>query len=182
MTSDAEDAVCTLLRHLRLDINDPGLLDTPRRVVKALQELTSGYTEDPAQILSTVFDDSYDEMVVVTGIPFSSLCEHHLLPFHGEATVGYIPDGRVVGLSKIPRLVNAFAKRVQIQERLTSQITQALMDHLKPLGAGCVITAHHTCMSMRGIKSQGNMTTSSLLGLFRDKAQAEFLGFHRHGK
>lgn len=175
--SEAEEAVKTLLLHLGEDANREGLMKTPHRVVKALKELTSGYSQDPKAILSTMFSERCDEMVVVRNIPFWSLCEHHMLPFHGSATVGYLPKEKIVGLSKIGRLVHCFARRLQVQERLTQQIAHAIMDHTQPHGVGVVMTALHTCMAMRGVKSPGEMKTSCLLGSFRtDPAtRAEFL-------
>lgn len=174
------DAVVRLLQHIGEDPTRDGLLDTPKRVVKSLTELTAGYRLDPAEILSTTFDVAFDEMICVRKIPFSSLCEHHLLPFHGTATVAYIPGpgGRVVGLSKLARLVDAYARRLQVQERMTSQIAEAIETHLEPLGVGVIITASHTCMSMRGIGKAGEMTTSKLIGAIRTRpeARAEFMG------
>jgi GTP cyclohydrolase I len=141
-------------------------------------ELTSGYGTDPERLLNgAVFEVEYSEMVVVKDIPFYSLCEHHLLPFFGSAAVAYIPDGRVVGLSKIPRIVDMYARRLQIQERLTQQVADLLMDRLHPLGVGVVIEATHLCAAMRGVEKPGMvMTTSAVLGLFRrnDKTRAEF--------
>ena len=175
------DAIRLLIRHCRDDPEREGLKETPDRVSRALLEMTEGYTQDPAVILSKQFSEPTDELIVVSGINFYSLCEHHLMPFHGTATVGYLPDKKVVGLSKIPRLVHCYSRRLQIQERLTQQITSALMDHLQPQGAGCIIQAHHTCMSMRGVKCGGTMTTSCLLGVIRDMAREEFLSFvHQH--
>lgn len=154
-----------------------GLRETPRRVVRSLMELTEGYRQDPEAILSTVFDERYDEMVLVKSIEFWSLCEHHMLPFHGFASVGYIPDKRVVGLSKIARLVHCYARRLQIQERLTQEIAGAIQSHLRPSGVGVVVEAEHTCMAMRGVRAAGKMVTSALLGSLRDRpaARAEFL-------
>jgi GTP cyclohydrolase IA len=146
-----------------------GLLDTPKRVLKAYQELFAGYKQDPADILQRVFKDGidYDQMIVVKNIPFVSFCEHHLLPFTGIAHVGYLPKGCVVGLSKIPRVVDVFAKRLQVQERLTDQIADAIFDHLGPQGVGVVISASHTCMSMRGVEKHGaSMVTTALRGTF----------------
>lgn len=167
-----------LLRFIGEDPHRDGLKDTPERAAKAMLEMTCGYADDPSKILSKVFEESCDEMVVIADIPFFSLCEHHLLPFVGAATIAYIPaNGRIVGLSKIPRLLHCFAKRLQVQERLTQQVTDSIMKHLKAAGAGCIITAHHLCMSMRGSKCRGTMTTSSLQGVFRTdaSARAEFL-------
>lgn len=173
------DAVLRLLQHIGEDPTRDGLKDTPKRVTKALRELTSGYALDPAEILQTTFDVSHDEMIVLAGVPYSSLCEHHMLPFTGHATIGYIPqlDGRVVGLSKLARLVECFARRLQVQERLTNQIAEAMIEHLDPLGVGVVISGHHSCMSARGIKTSGSMITSSLHGQMRSDGtvRSEFL-------
>ena len=159
-----------------------GLLDTPKRVLKAYKEMTSGSRVDIEELLSTTFDvgDS-DEMVVVKNIEFVSLCEHHLLPFTGVAAVAYLPQDRVVGLSKIARLVDAFANRLQVQERLTRQITQALDDNLSTRGSAALITAHHACMGCRGVKKPSAlMVTSSLTGAFLDpEVRAEFLSLAR---
>lgn len=175
------DAVRLLLRQIGEDPTREGLEETPARVVKALGELTAGYAQDPAEILATQFTEACDEMVVVRDIPFFSLCEHHILPFSGKATVAYIPKGKIVGLSKIPRLVQCFAQRLQVQERLTNQITDAIAEHLGAEGAACVITASHTCMQMRGVRSHGQMTTSCLRGVFRTDpvARSEFLSLNR---
>lgn len=178
------DAVVRLLELVGEDPNRPGLVDTPGRVVRALAEMTEGYRMDPAVILERVFDEpSSDEMVVVDGIDFTSLCEHHLLPFAGTAVVGYVPQGgKVVGLSKIPRLVECFARRLQVQERLTRQIADAMDTHLAPAGVGVVLRAKHSCMGCRGVrKPAASMVTSATLGLFRDdpRARAEFLALAR---
>lgn len=172
------DAVIRLLEHVGEDPTREGLIDTPARVLRSLSEMTSGYDLDPADILARRFTEACDEMVVVDGIEFVSLCEHHMLPFVGQAVVGYLPDRHVVGLSKIPRLVECFARRLQVQERLTNQIAEALMTHVEPLGVGVVLRAHHSCMSCRGVrKATAQMVTSSMLGALRDKpeARAEFL-------
>jgi GTP cyclohydrolase IA len=172
--------VTRILEYIGEDPTRDGLIDTPRRVLKALTELTGGYRLNVADILSTTFDVACDEMIVVRKVPFSSLCEHHVLPFHGTATVAYIPGpgGRVVGLSKLARLVDCYARRLQVQERMTTQIADAIEEHLQPLGVGVVITASHTCMSMRGIAKPGEMVTSKLIGALKDKpeARAEFMG------
>lgn len=155
-----------------------GLLETPARWIKAFREMTRGYQQDPAKILGKLFTNSSDEMVVLSGITFSSLCEHHLLPFVGTATIGYIPTGQVVGISKLSRLVECFAKRLQIQEGMTISIAQALFKNVPNHGVGVVIKAHHSCMSCRGIEKSGSvMTTSAMLGAFRDdpKTRSEFL-------
>lgn len=176
----AEAAVRTLIQYIGEDPAREGLAKTPHRVAKAFLEMTSGYTQDPAQILSTTFDDRCDEMVVVRNISFWSLCEHHMLPFHGTATVGYLPKERIVGLSKIGRLVHCFARRLQVQERLTQQVAHALMEHVKPHGVGVIIKAQHTCMEMRGVKTPGEMMTSCLLGQFLDPTtRAEFLALKK---
>lgn len=175
-----EENVRRLLQHIGEDPTREGLLDTPKRVVKALTEMTAGYLLDPAQVLGTTFGDTCDEMIVVSPIEFTSTCEHHLLPFTGTATVGYVPGDRVVGLSKLPRLVDLFAHRLQIQERMTNQIADAIEEHLRPRGVGVILSAHHTCMSCRGVRKQGTqMTTSALRGYMKDdpKARAEFLAF-----
>lgn len=175
---EAIGAVEKLLHLIGEDPTRDGLRDTPKRVVKALLEMTSGYREDPAKILSTTFAEKHDAMVLLKGIRFQSLCEHHLLPFVGVAHVGYVPHERVVGLSKLARLVSCYAKRLQVQERLTDQIAGAIMEHLKPLGAGVVVSSSHSCMAYRGANQpDAEMITSSMLGVLRDKpeARAEFL-------
>ncbi len=156
-----------LLQHLGENPDRPGLLETPARVSKAWKHWTSGYEQDPAQILK-VFEDGaeqYNELIVVRGIPVYSHCEHHLAPFFGTATVGYVPSGRIVGLSKLTRLVDCFAKRLQVQERLTSQIAETLMEHLQPKAVGVVVRCRHLCMESRGIRAIGEVTvTSAMLG------------------
>jgi GTP cyclohydrolase I len=173
--SPAADAVVRLIEYLGDDPQRPGLIDTPDRVLRALKELTSGNGESPENILARRFAEPCDEMVVVRGIEFWSLCEHHLLPFRGEATVGYLPNREVVGLSKLARLVQCFARRLQVQERMTTQIAQALFSVSK-LGAGCIIRATHTCMAMRGARATAPMVTSALYGSMREgAAREEFL-------
>ncbi|MEM6562321.1 MAG: GTP cyclohydrolase I FolE [Planctomycetota bacterium] len=155
-----------------------GLLRTPHRVAKAYAELFAGLGEEPRRHLETVFDEDYDEIVVLRDIPFNSMCEHHLLPFVGKAHVAYLPKGKVVGLSKLARLVEGYARRPQVQERLTMQIADALMEELDAQGAAVVIDASHTCMTMRGVKKPGTtMTTSALRGLFKSdpRSRAEVL-------
>jgi len=156
-----------------------GLRGTPLRYAKAMRFLTSGYQQDAAKILNSAqFSVCYDEMVVVKDIELFSLCEHHLLPFFGKAHVAYIPSKKVVGLSKIPRLVNMFSRRLQIQERLTSQIAKAIWEHLAPQGVGVIIEARHLCMVMRGVEKQNSLAiTSAMLGTFREQKQTrdEFL-------
>ena len=172
----AEEAVGTILRFIGEDTTRDGLIDTPSRVVRAWREMTAGYSEDPAEILARTFDESSDEMIVLRGITFHSLCEHHLLPFYGTASVGYLP-GRVVGISKLARLVHCFARRLQIQERMTRQIAEAIEQHLDARGTGVVIRAHHLCMGCRGVRQEETeMVTSSMLGTLRSNAtsRAEF--------
>jgi GTP cyclohydrolase I len=155
-----------------------GLEKTPERVAKAMQYLTHGYDLDPAEILrSAMFKEDYRQMVVVKDIEIYSMCEHHMLPFIGKAHVAYIPNGYIVGLSKIPRVVDAFARRLQVQERLTTQIKDCIQDTLKPMGVAVVIEAHHMCMMMRGIQKQNSVTTTSdFTGAFlTDKTRAEFI-------
>jgi GTP cyclohydrolase IA len=173
-----EEAVRQILVEIGEDPGRPGLIDTPDRVHRMYAELTAGYHVDPDKLLNeAIFDVGYSEMVVVKDIPFYSLCEHHLLPFFGNAAVAYIPRGRVVGLSKIPRIVEMYARRLQVQERLTQQIADLLNDRLKPQGVGVVIEATHLCTVMRGIRKPGTiMTTAAVLGLFRtrDRTRSEF--------
>ena len=173
-----EHAVRDILREIGEDPERQGLLGTPERVHRMYAELTAGYHVDPVRLLNgAVFDVDYSEMVVVKDIPFHSLCEHHLLPFFGTAAVAYIPDGRVIGLSKIPRVVEMYARRLQVQERMTQQVADFLMEHLQPKGVGVVMEATHLCAVMRGVRKPGTvMTTSAVLGIFRrnDKTRAEF--------
>ena len=171
----------TLRLLLRLIGEDPtreGLRRTPLRVKQSLQFLTSGYRQDPAKILKRRFKVKHDEMVIVKDIDFYSLCEHHLLPFFGTCHIAYVPGKEIIGLSKLPRLVDCFAHRLQVQERLTTQIADALNTHMEPLGVACVIEASHLCMMMRGVQKQNTRAvTSSMLGAFRtnEKTRAEFL-------
>lgn len=174
------DAVVRLLQWIGEDPTREGLIDTPKRVTKALREMTDGDQQDPATILATTFTEPCDEMIVLSGIEFSSMCEHHMLPFTGTATVGYIPNGNVVGLSKLARLVDMYARRLQIQERLTQQIADTLQAHTNAIGVGVIISAHHACMSLRGVgKRNSTMTTTALLGAMYDdpRARAEFLTY-----
>lgn len=181
--ADITDALTRLIQYLGEDPTREGLLDTPKRVAKAYRELTDGYAIDPATILGTTFDvGAVDQMIHVNGIRFVSLCEHHMLPFTGTAHVAYIPNGRVVGLSKIPRTVQALSRRLQVQERLTEQIADAIDTHLAPLGVGVSITAHHSCMGLRGAKQpEATMTTTALRGAIRNNpaAQTEFTSHTR---
>jgi len=178
-----QDAVRTLLTGVGEDPGREGLARTPERVEKALRFLTKGYREDPDKLIGeALFTVKYDEMVVIRDIEVFSLCEHHLLPFFGKAHVAYIPNGKVVGLSKIPRLVDMFARRLQVQERLTVQIAQTIQDKIQPRGVGVVIEAVHFCMVMRGVEKQNSVAaTSCMLGDFRERqaTREEFLGLIR---
>jgi GTP cyclohydrolase I len=181
-----EGHVETILKELGEDPARDGLLKTPSRVAKAYRFLTSGYAQDPMEILNdALFEVDYDEMVLVRDIEFYSLCEHHMVPFFGHVHVGYIPNGKVVGLSKIPRLVEMFSRRLQVQERLTMQVAQTLESILKPKGVGVVIESKHLCMVMRGVQKQSSYAiTSSLRGEFEDdpKTRAEFMNLIGHRK
>ena len=174
-----ESTIRLLLRLMGENPNREGLTRTPMRMKRSLQFLTSGYRQNPAKILSRSFAQvKHDEMVIVKDIDFFSMCEHHVLPFFGKCHVAYIPDKRILGLSKIPRLVDAFAHRLQVQERLTTQIAEAINEHVHPLGVACVIEASHLCMMMRGVQKQNaRAVTSSMLGAFHDsdKTRTEFL-------
>ena len=180
-----QDAVRTLLAGLGEDPDREGLDKTPARVEKALKFLTKGYHEDPRALVNeALYSVGYDEMVLVKDIDVFSMCEHHLLPFHGKAHVAYIPNGKVIGLSKIPRLVDMFARRLQVQERLTVQIAETIRDAIHPRGVGVVIEAVHFCMMMRGVEKQNSVAvTSSMLGAFRDSqpTREEFLALIRRG-
>jgi len=173
-----ERAVREILLAVGEDPDREGLLKTPNRVARAYGELMAGLQDEPRRHLKTVFHEQYDEVVLLRDIPFHSLCEHHLLPFTGRAHVAYLPDGKVVGLSKLARLVEGFARRPQVQERLTTQIADAIMDELSPIGAACVVEAVHTCMTIRGAKKTGStMVTSALRGIFKENpaSRAEIL-------
>jgi GTP cyclohydrolase I len=174
-----QDIIRQLLTELGEDPSREGLLDTPKRVEKSLRFLTSGYAADVDAVLNNaLFTVDYNEMVIVKDIDFYSLCEHHLLPFFGRCHVAYIPQGRVVGLSKIPRLVEIFARRLQVQERLTNQIAETLREKIRPLGVAVVMEASHLCMSMRGVEKQNSVAvTSAMLGVFQHDARTrmEFL-------
>jgi GTP cyclohydrolase I len=174
-----EGLVTQMLTELGEDPSREGLLQTPRRVAKALEFLTDGYRQDVEKVLNgAIFSETYSEMVIVKEIDFFSMCEHHMLPFFGRAHVAYIPKGKIVGLSKIPRIVEVFSRRLQVQERLTQQIAQTLFDALNPQGVGVVMEARHMCMMMRGVEKQNSVaTTSAMLGTFRDdvKTRSEFL-------
>jgi len=183
-TRPLPELVADILLGLGEDVRREGLFKTPQRVARALQELTSGYQVDVDRLINgALFEEPYSEMVTVRDINFYSLCEHHLLPFFGVAHVAYIPNGKIIGLSKIPKLVKAFSRRLQVQERLTSDIAQVLMDKVKPLGAAVVLEARHMCMEMRGAESLASPTvTSAMRGLFKTDARTreEFLSFIRH--
>jgi len=172
----AHEGVRKLLEYIGENPEREGLVDTPSRVLKAYSEMLSGYSVDIADILKTTFQDGidYDQMIVVKDIPFISYCEHHMLPFPGVAHVGYLPNNRVVGLSKIPRIVDAFSKRLQVQERLTDQVADAIYDYLDPVGVGVIVQATHTCMTMRGVKKPGaSMVTTALRGSFMEAEQRQ---------
>jgi GTP cyclohydrolase IA len=174
-----QDIIRQLLAGLGEDPSREGLVDTPKRLEQSLRFLTSGYDADvDAMLNNALFTVDYNEMVIVKDIDFYSLCEHHLLPFFGKCHIAYIPNGKVVGLSKIPRLVDIYARRLQVQERLTNQIASTLLDKVKPLGVGVVTEATHLCMAMRGVQKQNSVAVSSaMLGAFREDARtrSEFL-------
>ena len=167
---DMQDIIRDILVKIGEDPEREGLRRTPARVARSLEFLTSGYQVDVPKIINeAIFTEKYDEMVIVKDIEVYSLCEHHMLPFYGKCHVAYMPNGKVVGLSKIPRIVDAFAKRLQVQERLTNQIAEILMEYLTPQGVAVVIEARHLCMMMRGVQKQNTVvTTSALLGVFRE--------------
>ncbi len=168
-----------LLHAIGEDPGREGLRQTPHRVANAFEFLTSGYRKDIQKVLNgAIFREKYSEMVIVRDVDFFSMCEHHMLPFFGKAHVAYIPNGKIVGLSKIPRIVEVFSRRLQVQERMTQQIADTLYESLQPLGVGVVIEARHMCMMMRGVEKQNSLaTTSAMLGVFRDddKTRQEFL-------
>ena len=177
---DAEAAVRTLIRWAGEDASREGLLDTPARVVRSYQELFAGYEADPRRFLERTFEEvgGYDELVVLRDIRFVSFCEHHMLPVVGRAHVGYLPNERVVGISKLARVVNGYARRLQIQEKMTAEIATAIHEVLQPKGVGVVIEAEHSCMTLRGVNSPvSSLSTSQLIGLVRDdpRTRAEFL-------
>jgi len=166
----AKEAVIQQLLYIGENPKREGLLKTPERVVKSWKELYAGYDKDPKDIMTTFKDGACDEMVVLKDIEMYSMCEHHLLPFFGKVHIAYIPDGKVIGVSKLARLLEIFARRAQIQERIGEQVTGALMEYLQPKGAACIIEATHLCMMARGIQKQNStMVTSSLKGVFLDK-------------
>ncbi len=177
---EAEAAIRTLLKWAGEDVSRDGLIETPKRVAKAFKEWFRGYDEDPAQILRKTFEEieGYDEMITLQGIRFESHCEHHMAPIIGRAWVGYIPNGRVVGISKLARVVDVFAKRLQIQEKMTAQIANVIEEELQPQGVAVVLKAEHHCMTTRGVQKPGTeLMTSRMLGVFRESAitRQEFL-------
>ncbi len=176
------DAVRRILEAIGEDPNREGLLDTPRRIAEMYGELFAGLRQDPRDVLSAGFQESHREMVILKNIPFYSLCEHHFLPFHGQAHVGYVPQGRIVGASKIARVVDILARRPQMQERLTGQIADAIVEGLSPDGVAVIIEAEHLCMTMRGVQKPGTtLITSAIRGAFRRRAvtRSEFLALVR---
>ena len=177
------ELVQEMLARLGEDPTREGLLRTPERVAKAYQFLTKGYNEDPEQLLnSALFTVTYDEMVIVKDIEMFSLCEHHMLPFFGKVHIAYIPNGKVIGLSKLPRLVDIYSRRLQVQERMTTEIAETLMKVIQPQGVGVVVEARHLCMMMRGVEKQHSATvTSAMFGCFRDEKETreEFLSLIR---
>jgi len=179
-----KDLVKTLLTEIGEDTKREGLLSTPKRVAKAYEFLTKGYQQDIGEVLNkAIFNEKYDEMVLVKNIDFYSMCEHHLLPFYGKVHVAYIPNGKIVGLSKIPRIVEVFARRLQVQERMTQQIADTIEKYLQPNGVAVVSEAFHMCMMMRGVEKQNSSaTTSAMLGVFKEDARTrmEFLDLIAH--
>lgn len=186
LSASTQDLLRELLVRLGEDPEREGLNRTPERMQKALEYLTKGHNENPDEMLQgALFDVNYDEMVIVKDIEMFSLCEHHVLPFFGKVHVAYIPNGKVIGLSKIPRIVDAFARRLQIQERLTVQIAETIQRAIQPQGVGVVIEARHLCVMMRGVEKQhSSAVTSHMLGSFRtgEKTREEFLALIRNGK
>jgi GTP cyclohydrolase I len=180
--AEVRDAVRRIIEAIGEDATRDGLLETPRRIAEMYGELFSGLHRDPREVLSTGFQESHREMVILKNIPFYSLCEHHFLPFHGQAHVGYVPDGRIVGASKVARAVDILARRPQLQERLTGQIADAIMESLSPDGVAVVIEAEHLCMTMRGVQKPGTtLITSAIRGVFRRRSvtRSEFLALVR---
>ena len=181
--SSIEPIIKNLLKALGEDADREGLKRTPKRVMESFRFLTRGRHQNAADVIErATFNEKYNQMVLVKDIDFFSMCEHHLLPFYGKCHVGYIPNGKVIGLSKIPRVVDIFARRIQIQERLTQEIAQAIETHLKPRGVGVVVEAFHLCMAMRGVEKQNAYaTTSAMLGAFEshERTRLEFLSFIR---
>jgi GTP cyclohydrolase I len=183
----AEGAVRRLLRHVGEDPEREGLLRTPTRVVKAYEYLTQGYSEDPKAVINGALfvEEDYQEIIVCRDVDFYSLCEHHLLPFMGRAHVAYLPQHHIIGLSKLARLVDIYARRLQVQERMTTQIATTLMEELNPLGVAVVLEAEHLCMRMRGVEKQNSWaTTSAMLGVFRTNVETrqEFMTLIKNGR
>jgi GTP cyclohydrolase I len=177
-----EELVREMLTRIGEDPAREGLISTPQRVVKSMQHLTRGYTQQPSDVLNgALFTVDYDEMVIVKDIEMFSLCEHHMLPFFGKVHIAYIPNGKVIGLSKLPRLVEVFARRLQVQERLTTQLAEAIQETIQPQGVGVVVEARHLCMMMRGVEKQHSAAvTSAMLGVFRQhETRNEFLSLLR---
>ena len=173
-----EQLIRQIIEHIGENPDREGLRDTPKRVAASYEKMFAGYKQKPEDVLTVFGDEKYDEMIVVKNIEFYSLCEHHILPFFGKVHIGYIPDGKIIGLSKLPRLVEIYARRLQNQERLTNQIAKALQSILKPRGVGVIIEAKHLCIMARGVEKQNSeVTTSSLLGLFKREhnTRSEFL-------
>jgi GTP cyclohydrolase IA len=180
-----EQAVKQILEAVGEDVSREGIIETPKRVAKMYMELLCGMKENPKQYLKTIFNEKYDEIVLLRDIPFHSVCEHHLMPFIGSAHVAYLPAGKVLGISKLARIVDSFSHRLQVQERLTEQIADFLMENLKPRGVAVVLEASHSCMTIRGIKKPGSvMVTSALRGIFiRDpRSRSEVLGLMHSDK
>lgn len=179
-----EKSIKTILQEVGEDINREGLLKTPHRVAKAYEYLTQGYNKNIEDVFNgAIFHEKYDEMVIVKDIDFYSMCEHHLLPFFGKAHVAYIPKGKIVGLSKIPRIVDVFSRRLQVQERMTTEIADTIEKYLQPLGVGIVVEAYHMCMMMRGVQKQNSITiTSAMHGIFKSDARTrnEFMDLISH--
>jgi GTP cyclohydrolase I len=183
----AEAAIRTILNHIGEDPDREGLARTPTRVVQAFEFLTQGYNQDPKDAINGALftEEDYQEMILCKDLDFYSLCEHHLLPFNGKAHVAYLPDRHIVGLSKIARMVEIYARRLQVQERLTTQIAHTIMEEIKPLGVAVVLEAEHLCMRMRGVEKQNSyVTTSAMLGRFRTHVETrqEFMNLLRNGK
>ena len=182
---DIKAAIGKILLAIGEDVDRDGLIDTPKRISEMYAEIFEGLNIDPASYLNVDFEVAHDEMVILRDIPFYSMCEHHFLPFHGEAHVGYIPDGRVVGISKLARVVEGFARRPQLQERLTSQVAETIMNSVKPDGVAVVIEAEHLCMTMRGVRKPGSrMVTSAMRGQFKKSnvTRSEFLALVQSGR
>ncbi len=179
-----ENNISSILKEIGENPKREGLLKTPERVALAYEYLTSGYSKDIKEVLNNaIFEEKYDEMVIVKDIDFYSMCEHHMLPFYGKVHVAYIPNGKIVGLSKIPRIVDVFARRLQVQERMTQEIANTINEYLSPSGVGVVAEAYHMCMMMRGVEKQNSSTlTSAMLGDFKEDARTrgEFLDLISH--